>query len=51
MASDATMKLQYYSGSGTNKITFRGRIPSAAVAGGYIADLLHTQWEQMVLLQ
>ena len=52
MASDATMKLQYYSGSGTNKITFRGRIPSAAVAGGYIADLSsHTQWEQMVLLQ
>ena len=39
MASDATMKLQYHSGTGTNKITFRGRIPSAAVAGGYIADL------------
>ena len=39
MASDATMLLQYYSGTGTNKLTFRGRIPAAAVAGGYIADL------------
>ena len=38
MASDATMSLQYYSGSGTNKLTFRGRIPAAAVAGGYIVD-------------
>jgi len=42
MASDATMKLQYHSGTGTNKITFRGRIPAAAVAGGYIADLSGT---------
>ena len=42
MASDATMKLQYHSGSGTNRLVFRGRIPSAAVAGGYIADLSGT---------
>ena len=39
MANDGVMQLQYHSGSGTNKLTFRGRIPSAAVAGGYIADL------------
>ena len=39
MASDGVMQLQYHSGSGTNKLTFRGRIPAAAVAGGYIADL------------
>ncbi len=37
MASDADMKMQYYSGSGTNKITFRGRIPADGVAGGLIA--------------
>ena len=37
MVSDADMKMQYYSGSGTNKLTFRGRIPAAAVADGYIA--------------
>ena len=37
LVSDATMKMQYYSGSGTNKLTFRGRIPAAAVASGYIA--------------
>ena len=39
MANDGAMQLQYHSGSGTNKLTFRGRIPAAAVAGGYIADL------------
>ena len=39
MAKDADMKMQYHSGSGTNRIVFRGRIPSAAVAGGYLADL------------
>ena len=39
MAKDADMKMQYHSGSGTNRIVFRGRIPSSAVAGGYIADL------------
>ena len=37
MVSDASMKMQYYSGSGTNKLTFRGRIPAAAVASGYVA--------------
>ena len=37
MASDADMKMQYHSGSGTNQLTFRGRIPTAGVAGGYIA--------------
>ena len=37
MAKDADMKMQYQSGSGTNQLTFRGRIPSAGVAGGYIA--------------
>ena len=39
MANDGVMQLQYHSGSGTNKLVFRGRIPSSAVAGGYIADL------------
>ena len=39
MASDSVMKAQYHSGSGTNKLTFRARIPAAAVAGGYITDV------------
>ena len=38
MADDGSMKLQYFAGSGTNKITFRGTIPSTAVAGGRIGD-------------
>ena len=42
MAADATMKLQFHSGSGTNRLVFRGRIPADAVAGGYIADLSGT---------
>ena len=37
MAKDADMKMQYLSGSGTNRLVFRGRIPSAGVAGGFIA--------------
>ena len=37
MAKDADMKMQYLSGSGTNKITFRGRISADGVAGGLIA--------------
>ena len=37
MVSDANLVMQYYSGSGTNRITFRGLIPAAAVAGGYLA--------------
>ena len=38
MANDGTMTMQYYSGSGTNKITFRGRIPGTAVASGRLGD-------------
>ena len=38
MADDGSMKLQYFSGSGTNKITFRGTIPGTAVASGRIGD-------------
>ena len=38
MADDGSMKLQYYAGSGTNKITFRGTIPGTAVASGRIGD-------------
>ena len=37
MAKDADMKMQYQSGSGTNRLVFRGRIPADGVAGGYIA--------------
>jgi hypothetical protein len=37
MAKDADMKMQYHSGSGTNRIVFRGRIPADGVAGGFIA--------------
>ena len=39
MASDAVMKMQYYSGSGTNTLTFRGVVPADAVSDGYITDL------------
>ena len=38
MADDGSMYMQYYSGSGTNKITFRGTIPGTAVASGRIGD-------------
>jgi len=38
MADDGSMTMQYYSGSGTNKLTFRGRIPGTAVASGRIGD-------------
>ena len=38
MVNDGLMQMQYYSGSGTNKLTFRGTIPSTAVAGGYLGD-------------
>lgn len=37
MVEDSTVACQYFSGSGTNQLTFRGRIPAAGVAGGYIA--------------
>ena len=36
MVNDGVFKLQYYAGSGTNKITYRGTIPGSAVAGGYV---------------
>ena len=34
MAKDADMKMQFLSGSGTNRLVFRGRIPADGVAGG-----------------
>ena len=39
MANDGAFQMQYYSGSGTNTLTFRGVIPSAGVSDGYITDL------------
>jgi len=39
MANDGAMQMQYYSGSGTNTLTFRGVVPAAGVTDGYIADL------------
>jgi len=42
MANDGTMTMQYYSGSGTNRLVFRGRIPDTAVAGGYLGDADYT---------
>ena len=38
MANDGAMQMQYFSGSGTNQLTFRGTIPDTAVAGGYLGD-------------
>ncbi len=38
MVNDGAMAMQYFSGSGTNKLTFRGTIPSTAVASGRIGD-------------
>ena len=37
MTKREDMKMQYHSGSGTNTLTFRGRIPAAGAAGDYIA--------------
>ena len=37
MSKREDMKMQYFSGSGTNTLTFRGRIPAAGQAGDYIA--------------
>tara|TARA_B100002049_G_scaffold206754_1_gene167422 strand:+ start:61 stop:861 length:801 start_codon:yes stop_codon:yes gene_type:complete len=37
MVSDANIVMQYYAGSGTNRITFRGVIPAAAVSGARFA--------------
>ena len=42
MASDGGLKMQYYSGTGTNKLTFRGTIPNTAVAGGRIGHTTYT---------
>ena len=42
MASDGGLKMQYYSGSGTNKLTFRGTIPNTAVAGGLLGHGTYT---------
>ena len=39
MAVDAPLKMQYHSGSGTNRLVFRGRIPADGVAGGFITDV------------
>ena len=36
MVNDGVFKLQYYAGTGTNKITYRGTIPGTAVAGGFV---------------
>ena len=38
MVNDGAMTMQYYSGSGTNRLVFRGTIPGTAVAGGYLGD-------------
>ena len=37
LTEDATIVMQYYAGSGTNRITFRGVIPAAAQADAVIA--------------
>ena len=42
MANDGSMQMQYYSGSGTNRLVFRGRIPGTAVAGGYLGHTTYT---------
>jgi len=39
MANDGAMQMQYYAGSGTNRLTFRGVVPAGAVSDGYITDL------------
>ena len=42
MASDGGLKMQYFSGSGTNTLTFRGTIPGTAVAGGHLGHTTFT---------
>ena len=42
MASDGGLKMQYYSGSGTNTLTFRGTIPNTAVANGRLGHGTYT---------
>ena len=38
MDNDGSMRMQYFSGSGTNRLVFRGTIPATAAAGGYLGD-------------
>ncbi len=38
MVNDGTMYMQYYSGSGSNRLVFRGTIPATAVAGGFLGE-------------
>jgi len=42
MVDDGSMQMQYFSGTGTNKLTFRGTIPSTAVASGRIGHGTYT---------
>jgi len=42
MVDDGAMQMQYYSGSGTNRLVFRGTIPGTAVAGGYLGHGTYT---------
>ena len=42
MVDDGDMKMQYFSGTGTNKLTFRGTIPSTAVASGRLGHGTYT---------
>ena len=42
MVDDGSMQMQYFSGSGTNTLTFRGTIPGTAVAGGYLGHTTYT---------
>jgi hypothetical protein len=42
MVDDGSMQMQYYSGSGTNRLVFRGTIPGTAVAGGYLGHTTYT---------
>jgi len=42
MVDDGAMKMQYFSGSGTNKLTFRGTIPATAVASGRLGHGTYT---------
>jgi hypothetical protein len=42
MVNDGSMEVMYHSGTGTNKLTFRGTIPATAVAGGYLGHTTYT---------
>ena len=50
MAVDA-LKMQYHSGSGTNRLVFRGRILTMVLQVDSLLMLVeHSQWQQMVVL-